>query len=106
MLPDYDVDVDLRNRVRSQPGTPVSFDLQLGQPDGALPASPVRSVRVDATFADDGATWRKAKVVKTGNGWRVTLPPGTGYVSLPAAGGRHRRSAVDQTVIRAFDVTR
>ncbi len=104
LLPDYDVDVDLRNRVRSQPGTPVSFDLQLGQPEGAS-ASPVRSVRVDASY-DDGATWRKAKVVKTGNEWRVTLPPGTGYVSLRLRADDTAGSAVDQTVIRAFDVTR
>ena len=65
----------------------------------------MRTVRVDASY-DDGATWRKAKVVKTGNRWRVTLPPGTGYVSLRLRADDTAGSAVDQTVIRAFDVTR
>ncbi len=98
----YDVDVDLRNRVVPQPGTPVSFELRLAQPDGATPA-PVQTVSVDASY-DDGTGWDEATVVENGDGWRVTLPPGAGYVSLRLHAEDIAGSAVDQTVIRAFDV--
>ena len=102
LLPDYDVDVDLRNRLHSQPGAQVSFDLRLGQPDGAAQA-PVQTVRVDASY-DDGSTWQEANAVRAGSGWRVTLPSGTGYVSLRLRADDTAGSTVDQTVIRAFEV--
>ena len=102
LLADYDVDVDLRNRVRSRPGTPVTFDLRLGQPEGAAQA-PVQTVRVDASY-DDGHTWQEAVVAEAGDRWQVTLPPGTGYVSLRLHADDTAGSAVDQTVIRAFSV--
>ena len=103
LLADYDVDVDLRNRVRSRPGTPVTFDLRLGQPEGAAQA-PVQTVRVDASY-DDGDTWQEAVVAEAGDRWQVTLPPGTGHVSLRLHADDTAGSAVDQTVIRAFSVT-
>lgn len=102
LLPDYEVDVDLRNRVLAPPGTPVTFDLGLGQPEGAAPA-PVQTVRVDASY-DEGTTWLQATVAKQGQRWRVTLPPGTGFVSLRLRADDTAGSAIDQTVIRAFDV--
>jgi hypothetical protein len=103
LLPDYDVDVDLRNRVASAPGEPVGFDLGLVRPEGAEAAS-VQTVRVDASY-DDGATWQEAQVVAAGSRWQVTLPPGAGLVSLRLRAEDTGGSAVDQTVIRAFGVT-
>ncbi len=103
LIPDYDVGVDLRNRVHPDPGQPVSFDLRLGRPEGSVPAQ-VQTVRVDASY-DDGATWQEATVVEQGQGWRVSLPPGTGLVSLRLRADDAAGSAIDQTVIRAFDVT-
>ena len=76
---------------------------RLGQPEGAAQA-PVRTVQVDASY-DDGATWRTATVAKNGQRWQVTLPPGTGYVSLRLRADDTAGSAIDQTVVRAFDVT-
>jgi hypothetical protein len=103
LIPDYDVDVDLRNRVRSEPGEPVSFDLGLSRPEGATP-SPVATARLDASY-DDGATWQEATLVASGDRWQVTLPPGSGLVSLRLRAEDTGGSTVDQTVVRAFAVT-
>ena len=62
------------------------------------------TVQVDASY-DDGATWQEATVAKEGQQWRVSLPSGTGLVSLRLRATDTAGSAIDQTVIRAFDVT-
>ena len=87
------------------PGEPVSFDLSARPPRGRAPGAGAdragrRVVRRRRHLAEgDGRQGR-------GSGWRVTLPPGTGYVSLRLRADDTAGSAVDQTVIRAFDVTR
>ena len=104
LLADYDVDVDLRNRVLPNPGQKAAFDVRLGQPEGA-PQARVQTVRVDASY-DDGVTWQPATVVRKGSRWRVLLPSGEGLVSLRLRADDAAGSTVDQTVIRAFDVVR
>jgi len=89
IVTDYDVDVDLRNRTRSR-----DFRLHLAHLDGS--ETPI-DVTVKASY-DGGHTWRAASV----RGDRVTLPRGSGFVSLrvhaeDAAGGE-----LDQEIIRAW----
>jgi PA domain len=102
LLPDYDVDVDLHNRLRADNRGGVTFDLRLRRPDGAASA-PVRELSIDASY-DDGATWRPAAVTGGADAWRVDLPAGSGPVSLRLHAEDTAGSAVDQTIVRAFDV--
>lgn len=102
LVPHYDVDVDLHNRVQARAGTPVSLLLSLDQPEGAVRV-PVRSVRFDVSY-DDGQTWRPAKVRASGHRWRVELSSGTGHLSFRLRAEDTAGGSVDQTVIRAFDV--
>ncbi|MBM0224604.1 PA domain-containing protein [Micromonospora sp. ATA51] len=102
LLPDYDVSVDLHNRVRADLQGRVAFDLRLRRPDG-VPSTPAGEPTIDASY-DDGATWRPAAVTRGTDGWRVELPAGSGLVSLRLHAEDTGGSAVDQTIVRAFDV--
>ncbi|MCW3839017.1 hypothetical protein ONA70_02755 [Micromonospora yasonensis] len=102
LLPDYDVGVDLHNRVRADLQGRVAFDLRLRHPDG-VPSTPIGEPSVDASY-DDGATWQPAAVTRGTNGWRVELPAGSGLVSLRLHAEDTDGSTVDQTIVRAFDV--
>ncbi len=91
IVADYDVKVDLRNRSESR-----SFRLKLAHLDGS--DTPI-DVAVKASY-DDGATWRPATV----RGDRVTLPRGTGFVSLKVHAVDDAGSALDQRITRAWYV--
>lgn len=102
LLPAYDVGVDLRNRVRADGRGRVAFDLRLQHPDG-VPAAAARDVTLEASY-DDGTTWTPATVTPGTDGWRVELPAGRGLVSLRLHAEDAGGSAVDQTIVRAFEV--
>ncbi|MFE9204457.1 hypothetical protein [Micromonospora sp. NPDC007230] len=102
LLPDYDVGVDLHNRVRADRQGRVAFDLRLRRPDG-VPSTLGGEPSLDASY-DDGATWRPAVVTRGTEGWRVELPAGSGLVSLRLHAEDTGGSVVDQTIVRAFDV--
>jgi PA domain len=100
LVPDYDVPVDLRNRLTTGRGNRAAFDLSIPHAAGSSDA-PVGDVTVDASW-DDGDTWTPASVAPTESGWHVVLPRGRGLVSLRLHAADNAGSAVDQIVVRAF----
>jgi hypothetical protein len=104
LLPGYDVGVDLHNRVRADRHGRVTFGLRLRHPDGTSPALS-GTPSIDASY-DDGTSWRAARISRDADGWRVELPAGSGPVSLRLHARDTGGSAVDQTLVRAFDVVR
>ncbi|KRF12806.1 PA domain-containing protein [Nocardioides sp. Soil796] len=105
ILADYDVDVDLRNRVLARGPRPVGFDVRLAHAPGAA-ASPISDVTVEASY-DDGRTWRAARATgRAGGRWHVELPRGTGHVSLRLHAADTAGSTLDQTIVRAWYVAR
>jgi PA domain len=104
LLPEYDVGVDLRNRIRADHRGRVGFDLRLRRASG-VPSTPVGAVTIDASY-DEGATWQAAAITRGVDGWRVELPAGSGPVSLRLHAEDTGGSAVDQTIVQAFEVVR
>ncbi|MEV7992080.1 S8 family serine peptidase [Streptomyces sp. NPDC086077] len=73
-------------------------------PDQVLPpTSAIGKVAVELSY-DDGRTWSKADVTRSGDGWRTTLdaPRKASYVTVRATAADDRGNAVQQTVTRAF----
>ena len=94
MVTDYDVKVDLRNRVR-EPGKP-PFDLSLAHLDGSQ--APIDVAGMRRTTA--GPPGRPATVP----GDRVTLLPRRRLRLAQGARGRRRRLGAGSAVIRAWYV--
>jgi hypothetical protein len=86
-------------------GLPVVPMRLVRQPGAA--ASAVRSVSVEVSY-DDGKSWRKARLAKTGrDAWVVPLPGrpvSGGYVSLRASAEFADGGAVEYRVIRGYRV--
>ncbi|OLF06561.1 hypothetical protein BLA60_31870 [Actinophytocola xinjiangensis] len=70
-----------------------------GSPDPARVAAP----RIEVSY-DDGATWRAAKVARTGSGWcaEVTHPRGAEFVSLRSSVDDGRGNTARQTILHAY----
>jgi hypothetical protein len=103
LVPDYDVEVDLHNRVHAH-GHRVGFDLDLAHAAGSTGA-PISDVRLAASY-DDGTSWQPARIARSRAGWHVVLPRGSGFVSLRLHAADTAGSVVDQTIVRAFDAVR
>jgi hypothetical protein len=103
LVAEYDVPVDLRNRVRPKAGQRAAFEVTIDHhADGST--APVDTVEVEASY-DDGRTWRPATVTTgTGGRHRVVLPRGSGLVSLRLHATDAGGSTLDQTIIGAFGV--
>ena len=104
LVPDYDVPVDLDNRLTSGVHDRGAFDLSIAHQAGSSDA-PVGRVRLDASF-DGGDTWSPADVTRSGSRWHVELPPGTGMASLRLHAADTDGSSIDQTIVNAFLVRR
>ncbi|MEU8299612.1 S8 family serine peptidase [Micromonospora sp. NPDC048909] len=96
----YTPELDIDNRAPAGRlfAIPISLDRQVGAAPGRT-----RSLTVEASF-DDGKTWRKLSVQRSGEeavAW-VRNPVGTGFVSLRAAAADTSGNTVKQTVIRAY----
>ncbi|MEV4759263.1 S8 family serine peptidase [Micromonospora sp. NPDC049559] len=96
----YTPELDLDNRAPAgrRFAIPISIDRQVG-------AAPSRtsSLTVEASF-DDGRTWRRLTVRRSGEkavAW-VQNPTGSGFVSLRAAATDTGGNTVRQTVVRAY----
>jgi hypothetical protein len=64
----------------------------------------VRSVRVEVSY-DEGQTWQRVQVDRTGDGWQVRIPRGGapgGFASLRASATDNAGNAVTETVTRAY----
>ncbi|MFC0626806.1 S8 family peptidase [Kribbella deserti] len=66
--------------------------------------SPVVRLAVEASY--DGKTWSSVPVRKTRTGWTATLnQPSAGFVSLRAKARDLNGNTVDQTILRAYELT-
>ncbi|WBB68337.1 S8 family serine peptidase [Micromonospora sp. WMMD812] len=93
-----ELDVDHRAPAGRLFAIPVSLDRQVGAAPGRT-----RSLTVEASF-DDGKTWRKLTVLRSGEkavAW-VRNPSGSGFVSLRASATDTGGNTVKQTIIRAY----
>lgn len=105
IVADYDVALDLRNRMQLRGNHAAEFDLRLSHVHGAA-ASPISDVTVEASY-DDGRTWRAARTTTgAGGSWHVLLPRGSGHVSLRLHAADSAGSSLDQTITRAWYVVR
>jgi hypothetical protein len=100
LVPDYDVPVDLQNRVEAGKQGKAAFDLAIRHQAGSSDA-PIDDVTLDASW-DGGDAWIPAAVTTTDSGWHVVLPRGRGLVSLRLHAADQAGSSVDQAVVRAF----
>jgi hypothetical protein len=100
LVPDYDVPVDLDNRVEAGKHGRAAFDLAIRHQGGSSAAS-IDDVTLDASW-DGGDSWIPAAVTATDSGWHVVLPRGRGLVSLRLHAADSAGSTVDQAVVRAF----
>lgn len=83
-------------------GRTVRFPVRVhGQPGAAT--APLSALTVDVSY-DDGKTWTRAKLTRSGDGGLVTLhhPRSIGYVSLRATAADTAGNTVEQTVVRAY----
>lgn len=104
IVADYDVPVDLRNRVRREQDGQAAFEVTVAHQAGSTPAP--LEVTVDASY-DGGETWRPATVTTDDGGrHRVVLPRGSGLVSLRLHAADTGGSMLDQTIVDAFEVPR
>ena len=104
ILADWDADVDLRNRLGTRAGRGAELALGLAHVPGATTVAPIDDVTVDASY-DDGATWLPAALTRGEDGrHHVTLPPGSGFVSLRLHANDTSGSTLQQTIIRAVYV--
>ncbi|WP_112246317.1 S8 family serine peptidase [Kribbella monticola] len=88
---------------RAKPGwVPVSVQRQPGSA-----AQPARTLAVQVSY-DEGKSWQSAPVRRHGVAWqvKVTPPVGTAYVSLRAQSADRAGNTIDQTVLKAFAVSR
>ncbi|MFI0452715.1 PA domain-containing protein [Actinomadura sp. 6N118] len=90
---DYDADLDLNNRARSR-----TLNLTARHQDGST--TPLRRLSLAVSY-DDGASWTKAFLFKTRNGYSTRLR-GHGKVSLKIQAEDTAGNALSQEIIRAY----
>ncbi|MBB4681518.1 S8 family peptidase [Crossiella cryophila] len=92
--------VDDHNRAPA--GLPYLLHLTAHHQPGA-PAAPLTALSAEVSY-DDGATWRKAPVLRFGNSGYTLLnhPPGNGFATLRLAATDAGGNSVTQTVFRAY----
>ena len=63
----------------------------------------IGAVTVEVSY-DDGASWQKTRLTRTGDGWRTSLaaPAGAGFVSLRTTARDAAGNTVSQRITRAF----
>ncbi|AWW43653.1 hypothetical protein DN051_43220 (plasmid) [Streptomyces cadmiisoli] len=105
---DYAVDTDAAGKAKRNTKLTVTPTHLTPTGSGAElpPTSAIRTVALEVSY-DDGATWRKAPLSRTSDGWRTTLdaPKQAKYVTVRATARDDRGNAVQQTVVRAFGLT-
>jgi hypothetical protein len=82
---------------------PIVAEAQQGSPVGEL-----KSVKIQ-TSTDDGKTWRAAPLRSTGGGKFaavVYVPDGSTYVSVRAQATDSKGNTVQETITRAYKVSR
>ncbi|MFD1936048.1 S8 family serine peptidase [Nonomuraea mangrovi] len=89
---------------RAKPGSLTPLPMWTERNPGSAKAE-VKSVRLEMS-SDDGTTWRRIPVVRTGQGWTAVVPnPRTpGFVSLRAVVTDAAGAGLTQTITRAYAV--
>ncbi|MEV4759677.1 S8 family serine peptidase [Micromonospora sp. NPDC049559] len=84
-------------------GRPTVVPVTVQRQAGSV-ASPTRQLAVEVSF-DDGVNWRASPLRSTAAGTEtVVTPPGPGFVSLRARWSDTAGNALEQTIIRAYEV--
>jgi hypothetical protein len=98
---DYRVPTDLSNQHRA--GRKATIELSVRNQKGPVPARPKAWVSYD-----DGATWREVSVNQRGQTVidHPRLERTNGFVALRVRATDHAGNSVDQTVLRAYGLTR
>jgi hypothetical protein len=100
----FSPDLDEYNRMAARPvvRVPVRVESQPGAAD-----VPWRNLTVDVS-QDDGATWKPARVVPSGDEWSVLVEHESDaqFVSLRASAEDLDGNTVEQTIIRAYELAR
>ncbi|MDX2847763.1 S8 family serine peptidase [Streptomyces sp. PA03-3a] len=98
---DYAVATDLSGKAQRRTGLTVTAS----HLKGAAGAGAIRTVTLEVSY-DDGATWRKATLRQSGNGWKAQLdaPSRARFASLRTTARDSKGNSVSQTLIRAFGV--
>jgi hypothetical protein len=97
-------ELDQHNRAKA--GRPLVVPVHVQQHEDAGMGS-LRRLDIDVSY-DDGASWRRVPVLGVGLD-RLALvahPAGSGFVSLRARATDNKGNAVEQTIIRAYAITR
>lgn len=90
---------DLRNMVPG--GKEISFPVTVTRQDSP---PKVTALSVEISY-DDGATWQLVEVVPDGSKWTVKVRhPASGFASLRVKAADDKGNAVNQTVIRAYQI--
>jgi hypothetical protein len=103
-LPLLDVEYDLPlDPTNAAPAGELTGALRITHQVGA-DRSRISSVGLEVSY-DDGATWRRAHVVRHGDKWTVRIPPGQGFASLRTTAADTAGNTVTETLIRAYRAT-
>ena len=103
MLPliqlDYKVDVDTAGKAHRNADLTVTPSHLPGGPSSKA----INALTLDISY-DDGATWQKAALTHTGDGWKTRLhaPAKTTYVTLRTTAHDGLGNSVAQSITRAF----
>ncbi|MFI7044851.1 S8 family serine peptidase [Streptosporangium sandarakinum] len=89
---------------RAKPGGVTRMPVWIERNPGAA-AAETRSIRLEMS-TDDGTSWRRVPLVRTGSGWTAVLrnPSAAGFVSLRAAVTDTAGTGLTQTITRAYAV--
>lgn len=89
---------------RARPGSRTRMPVWVERNPGSTKAD-AKSIRLEMS-ADDGATWRRIPVARTGSGWTAVLanPRTAGFVCLRAVVTDTAGNGVTQTITRAYAV--
>ncbi|BBH71822.1 peptidase [Actinoplanes sp. OR16] len=98
---DYGVVTDLAGYAR---GGRQSLTLTPSHLPGAVGAGRITTATLDVSF-DDGATWKKASLRRSGSGWAATFPaPLSGFVTLRATARDTAGNTIRQEITRAYGI--
>ncbi|WP_241195571.1 S8 family serine peptidase [Streptomyces sp. ADI93-02] len=96
---DYSVATDLSGKAHRRAGLTVTPS----HLEGAAGAGAVHTKTLEVSY-DDGATWRRASLRRSGDGWTAQLdaPRRAAFTSLRTTAEDTKGNSISQTVIRAF----
>ncbi|MFE5108298.1 S8 family serine peptidase [Streptomyces sp. NPDC056663] len=101
----FDVDTDLKGDVRGGSRLPVGISAEYVK--GAPDTGTIGGGSLEVSY-DDGTTWQKVALKKSGRGtaWtgEIAVPDGAQYISFRAGTSDDRGGAVKQEIIRAVGV--